>query len=270
MVFESGISASSINWITVQPQVARFTSCVSYDRAGLGWSDPPREAFDVDRMVADLAALLDQLKLPAPYVLVGHSYGGLLVRLFGERYPGKVAGLVLIDPVLACHWAHPDADRARLVQRGVSVSRLGVWLARFGLIRLATSRAVVDSVVVPKFGENGLVDRLKTDLVKLPHETIPTVRAHWRRPQNFRAAIAHLTALEKSFTALKNLPLECPITVISAGNTEPEGLAEHRAIAALSPRGQHIVAQQSGHWVQVEEPQLVIDAIRRVVLWDGH
>ncbi len=208
--------------------------------------------------------LLDRLKLPAPYVLVRHSYGGLLTRLFAQRYPAKVAGLVLIDPVLACDWAHPDRTRARLVQRGTTIARWAVWMARFGFIRLATSEIVVRSVVVPKFGENGLVDRLRTDLVKLPHEAIPVVRSHWRRPQNFRAVVDHLTALQSSFTVLENLPLRCPVTIISAANTTPDGLAEHRAVAALSPHGQHIVAQQSGHWIQVEEPELVIDAIKEV------
>jgi pimeloyl-ACP methyl ester carboxylesterase len=77
--------------------------------------------------------------------------------------------------------------------------------------------------------------------------------------------VDHLAALEGSFPALKNLPLDCPLTVSSGGNLTPDGLAEHRAIAARSPRGQHIVAQRSGHWIQFDEPRLVIDAIRRAV-----
>ena len=105
VVFESGISASSINWAQTQPQVAEFATTCCYDRAGLGWSDPVGDNFGVERMVCDLATLLDRLNLPGPCVLVGHSYGGLLVRLFAERYPDRVAALVLIDAVLAFHWA---------------------------------------------------------------------------------------------------------------------------------------------------------------------
>src|SRR5579864_9525526 len=85
VVFEAGISASSINWTGVQQQVAEFTTAVSYDRAGLGWSDPARGRYDAARMVADLAALLDRTGVPSPYVLVGHSFGATLVRLFGEQ-----------------------------------------------------------------------------------------------------------------------------------------------------------------------------------------
>jgi len=269
VVFEAGISASSINWAVTQPRVAAFTSTCSYDRAGLGWSDSPRAPFDANRMVADLASLLDRLALPAPYVLVGHSFGGLLVRIFAERYPDKVRGLVLIDPVLAGQWAHPEPANARLKMRGVRVARWGAWCTRFGAMRLATSPAVVNSVIVPRFGGHGesaegIIDRLQTELVKLPPPLVPIIRAHWCRPKNFLAMVDHLTALEGGFAVLKNVPLQCPVTVISASNITPDGLAEHRAIANLSTSGEHIVAQHSGHWIQFDEPQLIVDAIRRV------
>jgi pimeloyl-ACP methyl ester carboxylesterase len=270
VVFESGISASSVNWIPIQPQVSTFAATCCYDRAGLGWSDSPTGTFDADRMVADLAALLDRLNLPAPYVLVGHSYGGLLVRLFAERYPGKVAALVLIDPVLACHWAQPNSTRARAKQRGALMARWAGRLAGFGIIRLATSPIVVRSLILPRLAgksesTEGAVYRLDSELRKLPPEIIPVIRALWCRPKSFRAILAHLAALESSFAALQNQPLAVPLTVISAGNTPPEGLAEHRAVARLSQRGEHIVAQRSGHWIQLDEPRLVVDAIRRAV-----
>jgi pimeloyl-ACP methyl ester carboxylesterase len=270
VVFESGISASSINWILTQPQVAAFATTCCYDRAGLGWSDLAEGPYDAEQIVEDLAALLDGLILPGPYVLVGHSYGGLLVRLFAERYPAKVAALVLIDPVLACHWARPDAGRARVKRHGVRMARWCGWLANFGIIRLATSPVVVRSLILPRLaGSNepaeGAVYRLHTELRKLPPETVPVIRAHWCRPKSFQAMLLHLAALGPSFRALKNLRLEIPLIVISAGNTPPEGIAEHREIAALSPRGEHIIAKRSGHWVQLDEPQLVVDAIRRAV-----
>ena len=268
VICEAGISASSVNWMVTQPAIAAFTTCVCYDRAGLGWSDPPngpRGSYDTDRMVGDLAALLGAATSRAVRA------GGALLRWApGAALRGTLSGEgcgagVLVDPVLACTWARPDAAGARLIERGKQVARLGVWLARCGFIRLATSEMLVRSVVVPKFGGNGLVSRLRMDLVKLPHEAIPVVRSHWRRPQNFRAVVDHLGALQASFTMLKGARVDYPITVISAANTHLEGLAEHRAVAALSSCGEHVVAKDSGHWIQVEEPQLVIDAIRRVV-----
>jgi len=265
VVFEAGISASSVNWIAIRSQITAFTACVSYDRAGLGWSDPHRGVFDVERMLADLGALLDRLDIPGPFVLVGHSYGGLLVRLFAERYPSRVAGLVLVDPVLACSWAHPDVVKLRVKRRAERIARWGVWFARFGVVRLATSPILVRSLVKRRRADNGVVSCLQTELVKLPPDTLPLIRSHWCRSQNFRSMTAHLTAVEPSFAALKDLPAEYPMTVISAGNTPPEGLAEHRAVADLSRHGRHIVARHSEHWIQFDEPDLVVEAIRAVV-----
>src|SRR5262249_42276308 len=162
---------TSLNWVVVQPRVAAFTTKVSYDRGGLGWSDPAPASADVEYRLADFATMLDQLRLPTPYILVGHSYGALLVRIFAERFPERVAGLVLIDAVMACEWAHPDAERARLKRKGSQMARIAGWGARLGLVRLVTASSVVKAVMVPKFGGRGdfgtgVVDRLKVELIK--------------------------------------------------------------------------------------------------------
>jgi pimeloyl-ACP methyl ester carboxylesterase len=269
VIFESGISASSINWTKIQSEVAKFTTTCSYDRAGLAWSDPPRRSFNVEQMLADFTGLLDALHFNGPCVLVGHSFGGLLIRLFAERHPERVAGLVLVDAVLATSWANPNQYRARVKRTGIRLARYGAWAARFGIVRLVTSPALIRHVVLPRFGgakaATGLIGRLEKELSKFPPETIPAIRAHWSHPHSFEAMTSHIAALNASFEALRNLRLRCPVTVISAANTPPEGLEEHRAIAALSPRGEHVMAHASGHWIQFDEPALVIDAILRIV-----
>lgn len=267
IIFESGISATSINWIVTQPHFAELAPTCSYDRAGLGWSDPPRGPFTCDSIVADLAALLDRLDLAKRYVLVGHSYGGLLVRLFAERCPDRIAALVLIDPVLACVWQHPDPEHHRIQTRGLTVTRLGAHLARFGVIRFLTLPVLLRKSAYLSFLRSAkptasLAGRLSTELKKLPPELLPLVRAHWCRPKNFRATAAHLALLPSSFDHLQNHFVPYPVTVISAADTPPQGIEEHRAIAALSTQGQHLIAQKGGHWVQYDEPALVIQAIK--------
>ena len=183
----------------------------------------------------------------------------------------RVAGLVLVDPVLACSWQHRTPGQARTKRRAERFAWWGAWLARFGLLRLATSRVVVKSLIATLTGGvnekavSGIVGRLRTELVKLPSATIPVIRSHWCRVQNYVSMSAHLAALDDTLRALRNLPLNCPVTVISAADTPPDGMVEHQAIAALSARGRHIVARGSGHWIQFDEPDLVIDAIRQVV-----
>ena len=272
VVFESGISASSISWVVLQPQLAEMTTTVTYDRAGLGWSEPWPGRFDANRILADLAALLDRLNLPAPYVLVGHSYGCLLARLYAERNLQQVAGLVLIDPVLGCQWAKPDTNRRRSLQAACVLASWGGFLARFGVVRFATAPLLRGSTRLPKLigkasagPAAGVIDRLAGEIRKLPRETWPIVRAHWCRPSSFRAMVRHLKALPSSFDGVRNSKFDFPLVVISASNVSPEGLSEHRAIAALSSRGEHLVATRGGHWLQFDEPELVADAIRRVV-----
>ena len=99
VVFEAGGGSFSDRWSAVQmPMSARLTAC-SYDRAGLGWSDaPPAEPHTMEKEVLDLHALLTAAKVPGPYILVGHSVGGLLVRLYSDRYPNDVVGVVMVEP----------------------------------------------------------------------------------------------------------------------------------------------------------------------------
>lgn len=100
VILEAGFGDTSGIWDKVQPEIARTTRVCSYDRAGLGQSDPPpTEVRAFGEVVADLHALLAAAGVPAPSVLVGHSIGGLFVRLYAGTYPEEIAGLVLVDGV---------------------------------------------------------------------------------------------------------------------------------------------------------------------------
>lgn len=98
IVFVSGMGEDLSTWHGVQPQVAQFSRSLSYDRAGLGKSDPSSAGKSVERMTTELHMLLAAAKVPPPYVLVGHSLGGAIVQLFAFTYPDEIAGLVLVDP----------------------------------------------------------------------------------------------------------------------------------------------------------------------------
>src|ERR1700733_10566441 len=93
VVLEAGIAASSLSWALVARQVAEFTTVVTYDRAGFGWSDPTSHPCTALDAVRDLALVLDKVEIRGPVVLVGHSFGGLIARVFQQRYPERVVGL---------------------------------------------------------------------------------------------------------------------------------------------------------------------------------
>lgn len=111
VILETGLGDSSSVWNRVQPKVAKFARVCSYDRAGLGGSEPAPVPRTIEAVVADLHTLLANAKVPSPYVLVGHSLGGVLARLYASRYPKEVVGMVLVD---SAHEDEPDRGLALL------------------------------------------------------------------------------------------------------------------------------------------------------------
>ncbi|HET7516478.1 MAG TPA: alpha/beta hydrolase [Actinomycetes bacterium] len=115
VVMEAGLGETGLMWSLVQPAVAQLTRACVYDRAGYGWSDPSPRPRTAAVMVEELHQLLGAAGVPRPYVLVGHSFGGLLVRLHAARYPQEVAGLVLVDSAHEQQYQRAPAEIQELV-----------------------------------------------------------------------------------------------------------------------------------------------------------
>jgi pimeloyl-ACP methyl ester carboxylesterase len=273
VVFEAGISATCLNWTQVSREVERFARPCTYDRAGLGWSDPANSARTTLSIVDDLHALLEAAQIPRPCVLVGHSFGGLLVRAYAAQYPGDVAGMVLVDPLAASEWLNPSPANARMLRLGARLSRRGAVLARIGVVRAALALLMAGGRLVPKLvarassgsGES-VISRIVGEVRKMPPETWPMVRAHWCQPKSFLGMAAYLESLPASAAeaAALDAPGTIPITVLSASNSTPEQLDERERMARRSLRGQHIVARKSGHWIQLDQPELVVESVREM------
>jgi pimeloyl-ACP methyl ester carboxylesterase len=273
VVFESGISATCLNWTTVQAGVARFARACAYDRASLGWSDRTDSPRTLARMVDDLRALLLAAQVPGPYILVAHSFGGLLVRSYAARYPDQVAGLVLVDPVSAAEWADRAPAQVRMLRRGVMLARRGAVLARLGVVRLSLGLLMSGARRIPQWiarlssgrGES-TISRLVGEVRKMPPEVWPMIQAHWCLPKSFEGLANYLEALPASAEEAMNLgdtgPL--PVTILSAATATEGQLAEREQMAARSSRGRHSIAARSGHWVHLDQPELVIEAIREM------
>lgn len=119
VVLDSGLGMTGTAWDDVQPEVGRFTRVCSYDRAGRGYSSPAPKPHSNRQMARELGLLLERAGQRGPYVLVGHSMGGMNVRLFASEHPDRVAGMVLVDAVgdgqPSRHWAlMPDGSMAEL------------------------------------------------------------------------------------------------------------------------------------------------------------
>jgi pimeloyl-ACP methyl ester carboxylesterase len=244
VVFDSGLSDDSISWYKVQPEIAKDTRSCSYDRAGLGWSDRsplPRTS----RVVAEeLHKLLKNANIEGPFILVGHSLGGLNVRMFAALYPGDTAGMVLVDS------AYPDQYKRLPV--GVQ-SYNAKFLRRLGYFE--------DTML---FGW----PRLSGWCDQWPAETRAVRRATECRLQPWLTHLAEYRAFDESSAqvlATKSLG-DIPLIVLSHDPGEPGPMATawsqmQKDLASLSSRSSYVVVPGSTHMIQADHPQAVIDAI---------
>lgn len=245
VIFEAGLSQYTANstYGASQDAIAPFARVCTYDRAGLGWSDPAPEAWTQDGMVHDLHRLLNAAEVAGPYILVGHSLGGLLARSYARAYPDEVAGIVLVDATSDRNFPELEAARAATVPQIEAA--------------LASSRPGVPVVGMPA-GTSPEV------ILAFTPEVLRGVKAEFE-------ALGRLPAERKQpggFGVLDDLPL----IVIRRGKTaQPpnERDVSHRegqeALATLSSNSLLIVAENSGHTIPLDEPQVVAEGVRRML-----
>lgn len=273
VVLEAGIAASSLSWSLVQPEVAKFARVIRYDRAGLAWSELASTPRTASHLAEELSALLEKAKIPGPYVLVGHSFGGYVARMFHAKHPQQVAGLVLVDSPDTSEWIPPKPEEKRKLRGGALFSRIGATLAAVGVVRFCLARLTAGSTALPvmvtrAFGPSALtmVGRLVGEVQKLPAAVRPQVQAHWCQPKSFRSMASHLANLPVSAAQVEAAgPVgDTLLLVLTASKPSAERLAAQKSVARLSTRGKHIVAETSGHWIHLDTPELVVAAIREV------
>lgn len=238
VILEAGLGGSTAGWGLVQPEVARFTRACSYDRAGMGYSDPGPSPRTAGRAARELARLLDAAGVTAPVVVVGGSVGGLVARVFASEHAERVAGLVLGDAT------HEDQDE------GVpAILPFMPLLATLGLPRL-----VGFSVGGPS------------------HSLPPAVRgfadATRFRTSAYRAAADELGHLARTADELRaaRRQLTIPLAVVTAGlGTDAGWQRLQQDQVTLSTRGCQVVAERSWHAIPTGQPEVLVAAIRATV-----
>jgi len=271
VILLAGIFSWSVVWYKTQPVIAQKTRVCAFDRAAYGFSDPAPRPQILSEVVDDLHAALKAGYIPGPYVLVGHSLGGIEVRLYTQRWPKEVVGMVLVDSSPAGEMLLelnlPGFDEAAGWDSYASDMLHCALLAAHG--PLEPSR--------PEYNDC-------TSVAALPRDTPAAFRKIW--PQFFTADyFADKVSLMSSvythrYDTVDHLRLGAmPLVVLTAKNTfgdTPAGirytqtflkfwLAQHEALAHLSSRGIHRFIEGSGHQIQLDKPQAVIDAVDDVL-----
>jgi pimeloyl-ACP methyl ester carboxylesterase len=270
VILMAGASSWSPVWYKTQPEIAKRTRVCAFDRASFGFSDPAPQPPILPDTVRDLHAALEAANVSGPYVLVGHSLGGLEARLFVQQWPQQVAGMVLLDTSPAGEFLIevklPGYDEAEGIERYTSRMLKCALLAAHGPLEPTH----------PEYAH--------CSIGPLPEGTPAALRKIW--PSFFTAdyAIARVSLLSSLWThrydSVDHLRLgDKPLVVLSAdvgrGWTGPQGtfwrnyrkqwFAQHEALAHLSSRGVHRVIEHSGHEIQLDKPQAVIDAVDEVL-----
>ncbi|MFF8288350.1 alpha/beta fold hydrolase [Streptomyces sp. NPDC016309] len=251
VVFENALLSAATEWLWVVEHLGPSVPYLAYDRAGTGWTPRLPGGLGPDAQAHRLRSLLDALELPPPYVLVGHSVGGLLIRSFAARYPEAVAGLVFVDA------SHPDQfERSRVQREALPAFRQN--------LRVGAARAAFGDM----YGALAV-----SDVGRLPGGAAEATRRRLSRPGPWAGAAAELRECLRTWNAgargLTTLSGR-PVAVVTAGGTV-RGDAVHgrlqEELAGLSPAGEHEVVPDAGHESLVMDrvhARRVADAIVRV------
>lgn len=265
VVFEAGLDAlGALAWSAVHDPTAQTTRACAYSRAGVMWSDPSGRPFSPEHVAQDLHAALAAAGEKGPYVMVGHSLGGPYLLTFTALYPADVAGLVFVDA------SHPD-QRARLAKAagkpldaGVGQARLGKAVSGLGLLRLVLPNGMAPDHLAPEAAKAG---------------------AAWF-PKSVPALAAELDGLDATLAGAsghRDLG-DRPMVVLTRGDKFPPGAANQMKVspaqlaaldaewlamqteeAAWSTASRHQVVPGASHYIQLDQPAVVVAAVREVV-----
>ena len=272
VVFDAGLANWSQIWGLVQPVVARTTRACSYDRAGLGFSDAATRAGTSANIADDLHRLLHAAGIAPPYVLVGHSYGGMNVRMFANLYRDEVAGLVLDDPSHEEHFLrvariYPEVRAIAAAERahGDRDAQACIDAARAGFV--PGTRVFAQCV---SGGSNPrYLDAISAVYARL--QTQPSfLEARLSEEQAFDGdSAAQLRLSRRGYGDLPMIVLTRALSDLPSGlPVDEQGLLVyflHEDLAGLSRRGVHRLVPESSHDIHFDQPQAGIDAILEVV-----
>jgi pimeloyl-ACP methyl ester carboxylesterase len=253
VVIDAGLSGASYDWEHIASGICAFTTVCTYDRAGYGWSDPGPRPRTSQRVVAELRTLLHEAKVSTPYILVGHSWGGLNVRLYASQFPQEVASLILVDAlntdVLARDSNFNELSPAFKLLNATAWCG-STWLAAPAFIQEPSNDPAALKMRQSMLSRSKSIHAIYDELVG---------EANWLEVRSTLRPLGNLPVTVISRHITERQSTNSPVL------TEQDWLRGQKALPGISSNSTFIMAQTAIHDIQFHEPGLIIDAVRQSV-----
>ncbi len=261
VVLEAGGTSFSPQWSRVQPGIAEFARVVSYDRAGLGWSEPGPRPRDAQSIARELRAALRNAGLPGPYVPVGSSLGGLYTMVFADAYPEETAEVVLVESMHPDQWERLPVTLVRLVRTFDRLIKLLPFQARLGVLRILDVTRIMQGEI-----RDGLPPEERAQM-----EAIAATPGHWEAV--FEEVSGSWEETREQASSVRDFG-EKPLVVLTApdnpgfGKMKEPWLKMQAELAGLSSQSEHCVLEGASHVMTMTDPATareVVEAVRWAV-----
>lgn len=245
VILEAGLPGNSLAWMSVFSEIAQLTRVCAYDRPGYGWSQPTTSPRTGETIVQELRVLLQSTDTKPPYILVGHSFGGLLMQLYAARFPNDFVGMVLVDS------SHPERAHRTLDMREIDTL----------------------SFAIKTLGPIGIVRMLFTVPAGNPESRDVSVRKQERgllmTNRTLQTVTREMSGLRESLRQLAESTVDLgskPLVVLSEGQSQADSWkALQGDLSRLSTNTEWKVVDGAGHFIQHDQPDVVVGAVRRVI-----
>jgi len=259
VVFDSGLGGGVYSWSKIQNKVSKYTSTISYDRAGIIWSERGSNLKTNKQISSDLYELLIKSKAQKPYIIVAHSLSGLTLRNFISKNNKDILGVIFVDV------SHPEQNNRFPKEVTSFFDETPFWLMRF-----ANEIGIVRLFFIPTYPNTDTNDPINIKLKALG-------------PKSISAAVEELQGFESIANEAAKVSTfgNTPLTIITGASPERykylnNSVLEKQSnktwselqkdLLKLSSNSNQILAKKSGHLIQMEEPEIVIDSIHKMVL----
>lgn len=251
VVIDSGLGDWSTSWINIQTEVANTTRVCIYDRAGYAWSEKGPQPRTSRLFVTELHSLLGKSGISGPYVLVGHSLGGLTARLFASEYPKLVAGVVMVDSMSPGLIAQDSGSVTTNGRSIFSIDSIMPAIAQLGIVRLA-ARPV--GAISPTPTER---EKIKLAFISRP--------VYYQTLQDEIRAIPESLAQASRVQTLGDMPLIVLTRALGNSKFDEDWRVKQSELLKLSIDSEQLMADKSGHNIELDQPEAVIEAILKMV-----